>query len=346
MSQDTDSTAPAIRRGDHINLSRPDLLAGIAAYTAEQQGLLLWLHGYCIDVLRGSRTALVEWLRVDWTTVTRILAGKYGADIAQFCARVTQLRRRAEITGSTQFVETVVTRRVWSTCNIAREQNAMVMIVGSSGRSKTHAVREWQRRNNHGASIYCECQVAGGLRGLLETVARAAGVGVNHPNNRLMDLLERSFDYRHTLIFDEVARLLPARSNSISPIEYIRRLHDVCGCGGVLVSTDIFPREMRGGRLVEWFEQLDGRILTTLRIPDKVGREEAGEICAAFAPDPSAELIQEARRIANGAGHVRVLFTLLRQAAMLAQAKGEPLTVAHLRGTADFRESLNRWDSD
>lgn len=333
-------------RGDHINIGRSELLSGISGYTAEQQDLLMWMHGYCIDVMRGSRSALVEWLKVDWTTVTRILRGVYGADIAQFCARVTQLRRKAEIVGTTTFVETVVTRKIWNTCSIAREQNAIVMVVGRSGRSKTHAVREWQRRNNHGASIYCECQVAGGLRGLLETIARAAGVGVNHPNNRLMDLLERSFDYRHTLIFDEVARLLPARSNSISPIEYIRRLHDVCGCGVVLVSTDIFPREMRGGRLVEWFEQLDGRIAATLKIPEKVGRDEAGQICAAFCADPSAELIQEARRIGNSQGHVRVLFGLLSQAAMLAKAKSEPLSVTHLRDTADFRESLNRWDAD
>lgn len=332
------------RRGDHINLSRPEILAGIAGYTAEQQDLLLWLHGYCVDVLRGSRSALVEWLKVDWTTVTRIWRGSYGADIAQFCARLEHLRTQAEMTGSTRFVETVVTRRIFATCDIARAQNAMVMVVGRSGRSKTHAAREWQRRNNHGSSIFAECQVSGGLRGLLESVAKAAGVGTNHPNSSLMGILERSFDYRNTIIVDEVARLLPARSNTISPLEFLRRLHDVCGCGVVLISTDIFPREMRGGKLLEWFEQLDGRIAITLRIPDQVSRTEAGEICAAFTPEPQPDLIQEARRIANSQGHVRVLFTLLRQAALLADRKGETLGAVHLRTAADFRESLNRWE--
>jgi DNA transposition AAA+ family ATPase len=169
---------------------------------------------------------------------------------------------------------------------------------------------------------------------------------LNHPNSELIQILERSFDYRHTLIFDEVARLLPARSNSITPIEFIRRLHDVCGCGVVLIATDVFPSEMRSGRLREWFEQLDGRIAVQLRIPAAVTRQEAAEICTAFTPEPAADLIAEARRIAGQQGRVRVLFTLLRMAAMLAQEKRETLGAAHLQAACGFRESLNRWDKD
>ena len=71
-------------RGDRINIPRTEILAGISAYTVDQQDLLLWLHGYCLDQLHGSRSALVEWLQVDWTTVTRIWRGAYGADISQF----------------------------------------------------------------------------------------------------------------------------------------------------------------------------------------------------------------------------------------------------------------------
>jgi DNA transposition AAA+ family ATPase len=334
------------RRGDHINIPRAEILQGISKYTSAQQDLLLWLHGYTLDALHGSRTSLEEWLKVDWTTITRIWRGVYPADIAQYCARLEQLRARESLRGATQFVETVVTRRIFATMDIARAQNAITMLVGPSGRSKTHAGREWQRRDNHGSSCYVECPVSGGLRGLIDAIARASGTGLNHPNHEMISILERSFDYRHTLIFDEVARLLPARANNITPIEFIRRLHDTCGCGVVLIATDVFPLEMRGGRLREWFAQLDGRIAVTLKIPEKVGREEAADICGAFCAEPSADLIQEARRIGNQPGHVRVLFTLLRQAALLAQAKGETLNAGHLRAACDFRESLNRWESD
>jgi hypothetical protein len=38
------------------------------------------------------------------------------------------------------------------------------------------------------------------------------------------------------------------------------------------------------------------------------------------------------------------LFNLLRGAAVLSQAKGETLTVEHLRTACDVRERLNTWE--
>jgi DNA transposition AAA+ family ATPase len=348
QTPDTSQTGGYVgdRRGDHINISRAAILQGIAQYPQERQDLLIWLHGYCLDVLHGSRSALVDWLQVHWSTVIKIWTGKYDADIAQFCQRLQHLRAREVMRASTHFVETTVTRRIFSTIEIARQQNAMAMIVGPSGRSKTHAARQWQTLNNHGVSTYVECPVSGGLRGLIDAIANAMGTGKNRPNSEMMPALERSFDYRNVLIFDEVARLLPARSTSIHPIEFIRRLHDVCGCGVVLIATDVFPAAMRGGPLRAWFEQLSGRIAVTLRIPAKIQRKEAAEICSAFTDDPQPDLIEEALRIGNADGHVRVLFGLLRNAAQLAQIKGEPLAFGHLRSAGDLRESLNRWESD
>jgi DNA transposition AAA+ family ATPase len=333
------------RRGDHINVPRTELLAGIAGYEQAAQDDLLWLHGYACDALRGSRSALVEWLGVDWTTIWRIWQGTYGANIASVLERVRHRRQQAVVSGRTGFVETVVTKRIWATCDIARAQNAIVMVTGRSGRCKTHSVREWQRGNNHGRSLYVECPVSGGFRALLESIAKSAGIGIGRNNNDLMAHIERSFDYRHTLIFDEVARLLPNKTSNIAALEFIRRLHDACGCGVVLVATDTFPREMRAGRLSEWFEQLYGRIEVTLAIPERVSRTEAAEICAAFCSgDPSPEMVKEALGIGNSAGRVRLLFTLLRHSAQLASRKGEALDAEHLRSARDFRDSLNRWE--
>jgi DNA transposition AAA+ family ATPase len=322
------------------------VLAGCAAYEKAAQDDLLWLHGYCLEALHGSRSALVEWLQVDWTTIWRIWQGKYGADIGSFLERLRHRRRQAELAGNTGFIETAVTRRIFATCDIARAQNAIVMITGRSGRSKTHGAREWQRRNNHGRALYIECPVSGGFRALLEAIARASGVGVGRNNNDLMAHLERSFDYRHTLIFDEVARLLPSKSANIAALEFIRRLHDACGCGIVLIATEVFPREMKAGRLAEWFEQLYGRIEVVLRVPDQATRAEVADLCTAFCQgqDPAADLLTEARKIAGGPGRVRLLCTLLKHAALLAGKKGEPLGAQHLAAARDFRDDLNRWE--
>lgn len=335
-------------RGDHMNLARTDILAGIAGYSKEEQDELLWLHGYALDVLHGSRSAAVEFVGVDWTTVCRIMQGKYEASIEKFIERVRHLRRKAELQSDTGFVETATVNKIWSVLDMARNLNAIVHISGPSGRSKTHAVKEWKRRNNHGRTVYIDCPVSGGLRGILEAIAKASGVGQGRNNNSLMEVLERSFDYRHTLIFDEVARLLPTKSANLAALEFIRRLHDVSGCGIVLVSTEVFGREMRSGKLSDWFEQLLGRIEVPLVIPFKVSRQEVAEICGSFCGDrdPSTDLIKLARDIANGPGRIRLLFTLLRHAAMLARAKKAPLDACHLQSARDFRENVNRWPED
>ena len=246
-------------------------------------------------------------------------------------------------------METLTTRKIFATLDMAKNLNAIVHITGPSGRSKTHAVREWQRRNNHGRSFYIDCPVSGGLRGLMEEISRRSGVTTGKNNNRLMDALERSFDYRHTIILDEVARLIPStKSANIAALEFVRRLHDVCGCGVVLVSTEIFGKEMRGGRLADWFEQLLGRIEVPLVIPVKVSRQETAEICQAFCGnrEASTELIKTAREIANGPGRVRLLFTLLRHAAMLARGKKDALGAGHLAAARDFRENISRWPEE
>lgn len=336
------------RRGDHINIPRTEVLAGVAGYSQADQDNMLWLHGYAVDVLHGSRSALVEFVGVDWTTITRVWRGTYGAGIDKFAERVQRLRQREEVKRDTEFVETLTTRKIFATLDMAAARQCVVLITGPSGRSKTQAVREWCRRNNHGRSVYVDCPVTGGLRGLLDELAKRAGVGGNHNNTDLVDILQRSFDYRHVLVFDEVQRLLPAKSNSITPIEFIRRLHDTAHVGIVLISTKVFPREMRSGKLSAWFEQLEGRIEIPLDIPDKVSRQECAEICAAFSKDedPPTDLVNMARTIANGPGRVRLLFTLLRHASMLAAAKKESVGAAHLKSAVEFRNNVNRWPED
>ncbi|OGV75493.1 MAG: hypothetical protein A3K18_13480 [Lentisphaerae bacterium RIFOXYA12_64_32] len=337
----------ADRRGDHMNIPRPEILAGIAGYSQDDQDDLLWLHGYALDMLHGSRSALVDWLQIDWTTITRIWRGKYEADIAKVMAKIRHQRRKAELAQDAGFIETVTVRKIFDALDAVRETNVIALISGASGRSKSHAAKEWVRRNNHGRAYYVDCPVTGGLRALLDEIAARTGVGRSKNNADLCDILSRSFDYRHTLIFDEVARLLPARSNSIVPIEFLRRLHDTTGCGLVLVATEVFPREMRGGRLSSWFEQLLGRLEIPLHIPDRVTRREVAEICAAFCKgDPEPELINMALDIANKPGRVRRLFTLLRHAATIAASRRTALGAVHFAAARDKQANINVWPQD
>lgn len=330
------------RKGDGININRAEILAGIAGYDAKAQEDLTWLHGYAMDQLRGSRSALCEFIGSDWTTIWRVWKGKYEADVAKFVDRVRHYRGKAELHGRTLFVETLITEKIMKVCDVARDQGAAVLISGPTGRSKTWTVQEWKRRNNHGRALYVYAPESGGFRAFLEALARALGLS-RHQNNYSLALgIEHSLDYRNVLVIDEVAHLIPSgRSSSLQAIEFIRGLHDRTGCGVVLVATEVFPQVLAGGKWAAWFEQLLGRVELHLKIPDEFGRREVAEICSAYADEPGAGLIKLAREIANARrGGVRELFRHLNRAALAAKAVGEPLSEVHLRAVYDQAQAL------
>ena len=91
----TAAELPSPSRGDTFNIARPDFLKGISGYSQEDQDDLLWLHGYTHEVLHASRSALVEFLGVDWSTIYRLFLGKYEADIGKIMERVRHLRRKS-----------------------------------------------------------------------------------------------------------------------------------------------------------------------------------------------------------------------------------------------------------
>lgn len=353
MSTQTDTapetTMQQLGQGDSFNIPQHTILQGIARYAAEDQEDLLWLAGYIRDRLGNSRREAQAALNADWSTIIRILAGKYSASIANFMDSVRHLKRKAEAAmDRTEFVETIVTRKIFAACDLAKNMNAVVHICGGTGRSKTHAVREWQRRNNHGRAIYVDVPVLGGVYALMHEIATRTNVSVKRRGNDLIHSLLNSFDHRHTIILDEATRLMNQGrfARDVKALEFVRRLHDVRGVGLVFVSTDVFRREMESGALSDYLEQFVGRIEEPLRIPEKVSMQEAGEICRHFNPEADIELIRLAAKVANDRGRVRNLFRLLRQALLLARAKREALSVAHLKAAVALRENAHRWPEE
>ncbi len=328
------------QKADGINVTRGDVVAGIAGYPQDQQADLLWLHGYALDELHGSRSAFVEWLGADWTTASRIWQGKYPAAIDGFLDRVRTLRRRAETTARTEFIETCVTKKVFQVCDVARDQGAMVMISGPSGRSKTHSMLEW-RRQNHGRAFYVYAPEAGGLTSFMEALARSMATSSRRSNRELAYSLERGIDYRNVLIIDEVAHLMPiGRGPTIQTLEFIRGLHDRTGCGVVLVATPLFEGQITGGRWATWFEQLQGRIELHLQIPSTFSRQEVAEFCGAFG-EADPELVKVGRQIANArTGGVRQLLRHLGRAAQAAAKLGEPMTARHLSAAYQYAQAM------
>jgi DNA transposition AAA+ family ATPase len=331
------------QQADAINIPDNQLLEGIKGYSAKDQQSLQWLFSWAGQEL-GSRQRLCEMLDSDWSTIVRISQGKYPASIASFMRKVRDLQRRVADTGPSTFVETSLTKRIFGILNYALagdiEGGKLVLITGPSGRGKTSAAREWQRRNNHGHSIYIDPPESGGLRAFLMELSRACRISPGRKTVDLRDRIVRSFHPRRILIIDEVARLLPHGRSARLPtaLEFIRRLHDAQHCAIALLATPVFSLELTSGRMRDYFEQLVGRISDPFVIPEKIARQECADIVTSFNKAPAADLVDLAHELADQVGRLRVLFELLRQAAVLAKAKKQPLNRAHLAAAAHRRQ--------
>jgi len=331
---------------DVFNIPQNVILNGIKDYPEDVQLDLIWLSGYIREVLRCSRGSICERLRCDYTTVYRVFTGSYRAKVDKFMASVRRLKEKASQPGG-EFVETIVTRKVFQTLDLSRDHHSMVLIAGAPRRSKTVAVQEWQRRNNHGRAVYIDAPAVGGSRNLLFALAKKQNINVSRNALELAIRLDNSFDERNVILLDEVRRLLPqGRSFDVTALEFVRRLHDVTGCGVAFIGTDVFMHEIEHGRLSRYLEQIVGRIEETLYIPDKVSYSEAGDICRGFNPNAEVDLIRLAMEIANTRGRNGILFMLLRDAARIAQKKKEPLSASHLAAARAYRENMHRWPDE
>lgn len=330
------------RRGDGINITRGEVLGGIANYAKDEQDVLLWLHGYVCTELGGSRTRLIELLKMDYTTISLIWRGKYEAEPTQVLERIRKFRRRCEATVRKRFISTLVTERIMKVCDAALERSCMVMISGPTGRSKTWTITEWRHLNNHGRAIYVYAPEAGGFRAFLEALARALSISCNRNNHSMVDSIEKSLDERNVLIIDEVAHLYPTgKGASLQSIEFIRGLHDRTGCGVVLCATDGFENILGGGKYAQWFDQLLGRIELHLRIPRQFGRAEIADLLTGYTDDPAPELVAAAREVANRSTRgCRDLFRHLDRAAQVAADMGKPLSAELLRKIVDASADL------
>lgn len=336
---------------DIINVPDNVIQDGIRGYTEEQQDLLQWAVSYGRHELGNSRDRLCKAIGCDWTTLTRVLNGKYEASIESFCEKIIELQAVAAESMETGFVQTIVTRRITELLDYALsgdlDGGKVVMLVGPTGRSKTETVKNWCRQNNHGRSVYIDCPESGGLSAFFRELAKQTGVNPERSTNDLRDRLIKSFNRRRILVVDEVARLLPSRRVSKIPVEleFIRRLHDVRKCAVALVATPIFDHEMTSGWLQQYMEQLLGRC-EPLFIPADPRRDEIRDICAAYTKRPSRELITLAHQISKEKGRLRVLFDLMKKAGVVARKRSEDLDAKHLDAAYQRRKNRTVWPED
>jgi len=335
--------------GDVVNIPENVIVAGISSYAEKDQDNLLWLSGWITDSGK-TRSEICDLLTCDWTTVTRVMTGKYEASIANFMKKVRDLRRRVSESAATGFVETIVTRRICDHLDYALAGDIrggkMVIISGPTGRSKTGAVRHWCHGNNHGRSCYIDSPESGGYHTFLYEVCRRFRINTGRKTADMRDRVFKAFNRRRILVLDEANRLMPGSHQNIPRIfEFVRRLRDLRRCAVAVIINPAAYNNMTSGAMAGYFEQFLGRS-DPLIIPDKVFRAEAEAICSAFVSRPARPLVDLALAIANEPGRLRVLFDLLAKAKLLSDHKDAKLSVEHLQTAHQRRQNINIWPEE
>lgn len=144
------------------------------------------------------------------------------------------------LAGETQFVLTPTAHRIVTACNLARESQTIVFIVGPSHIGKTWATeRHYTPANNHGRTVYVRLRAASGLGGMVRAIAESLKLS---PNGNTADLIHRikgALTKDMLLIIDEVHLLAHTyrKGGFHNCMEVIREFHDTSKCGMVLIFT-------------------------------------------------------------------------------------------------------------
>lgn len=342
---DGDKPKPAIGgylpSGDHVKAN----LMGNGA-TPDQVDTVLWLLNYGRTEKLGSISALAKRLNVSGTTISRVFAGKYGADLASICSDIEHFRNLAaerRAFGQQVIVRDLrVVQDITAFCDLARASQTMALLWGPNQSGKTWAIeRIYAPANNHGRTIFVRMPVGGGTRLFLEEVLKACGISERKSYGEMKQRVFRYFDPQTLLIIDEFHQAMIGRTLRTTTIESVREIHDKTGCGVVLCGTDVLPDMIADPRFKKLLGQTDNRGVLRRLIPATPYKEDVAAICKAYgfgqAEGEARKLVNE---IANTSG-IGKLCKFMQMAKRLASKRKAPVTWDHFLET---HATLKSWE--
>lgn len=326
-----------------INIGGHTVTACTEHLPEEQRTLVRWLHYHARreqwtwDQLTSAvGYSSTTWSRI-WNDKYRYARGEPRAGdrmpIVEQCKSIERLKRLVEERESvraTGFVETSVWTRVDWICRRSFVRQQIGFIYGPSQIGKTSCVREYQRRNNHGQTAYCEMPPASGVQLMLKCVAEALTVPNAHRGfDQLLRDVCQALDGSKLLIIDEIHRVFTTyqKGSVMRCLDTLRYIHDRTRCGLVLVGTNVMRDQLRRGEFALYLEQLKRRGRTTmLQLPGEPPRQDIDLMGRAFGLEPAtgeAEQVLTAVAKTDGLGSLKML---LQDASERATKKRRAIT--------------------
>lgn len=285
-----------------------------------QQKRLLWFHQHVLNNHLRFRDAK-DAIGYDETTIFKVLKGTYtGGSYANVCKAIQRYQSIHERRGTIQVNTTIdnsITKLIGAGLDYALANNSITTIIGDARMGKTVGAQKWNDEDNNGSSVYVVAPPWGGPKMLVHRIAEAVGVDTDASMPVMYEGVMRSFNQNRLLIVDEGHRLLPkGRKGNATSLEIIRDFHDMTGCALGILSTHRFDEALRGS--VYMYGQILGRIGMPILLPKKIKQADWLPILKQYVAKPSARLLAECERMANGIGRLGILAQTLKVASRMA----------------------------
>lgn len=245
--------------------------------------------------------------------------GRHGKYVERMARVMAREKARTLAWKRPPVVATTVLRKLYGLFEVCRDSHTMGFACTKFGLGKTIAAQEFARENPDTILVTAIKGISGGT--LIEMIADE--VGLTLPRGQLVQRLEALLDKLQRLggpvvVIDECDFLGKA-------IHILRQVHDLAGCGVVVLGTPSFLRKLR--KRPDGTEgQFLSRIVHQLYI-DQIVEEDAEKILRPFELSAAAQQIawqgceRNARRLVN----------IVANASMLAEGDdGGSITERHV----------------
>lgn len=348
---DTDNDTPQgprFPRNRNYRIDRTDIARWAAKLPEDQRDLVFWLDDYArgkdlpLDEL-ANRLKKPDGKPYARDSVYQTLTGRREADqLANFLSAVADLKKleteREKIT-RIGFVETDIARRIFKAADTTRNYGKIGIVIGNTHLGKTTALTEYERRNNHGATIYVRMPAGGGLTKFLRVLARRLNIANTGNNQTIGDRIFDRLDSRTLLIVDEFHQCIPrpttARQNTgkaavFYTIEWLRELHDVTGCPILYSVTPVYDVALKDEVFAGIFKQTLQRAMITVRLPDAPTRESMKAFAKHFGLPPATGEALDVQTEVLARQSLGRWISILEGSSRIASHEGIPLDWSHV----------------
>lgn len=293
--------------------------------------LVQWVRDRLANVHGGNKSALCRELgTVSDKVVTALLDGTYRHDVNGMLARLREQKDRlagvlvAREDVDLYHIPTKLSERVWVACDAAKAAHLIINVCGKIQIGKSTAVRMYKQRFPE-TTVLMRMPTKPTVASVLQELAEVLRVPRSAKSNAaLQRALRGKLGPQHLLIVDE-AHLALDRQQGADALDMVRELYDRCGCGVVLVFTDIGARKFCNGPFSGQLAQLDKRGEWEV-LPGEPCAADVQAIWRGFGlPDPDSR-VQAAIGAMCRAACFGTYVHRLKWAAAQARRQGVPLT--------------------